>query len=61
MTWRRNPRAIADVGRLPESARFAIYGAALAVAFLILGFLVMDGLVAETDRQIEQLERTHRK
>ncbi len=62
MSWRRNPSSVSEIGRLPEGARLLIMWGALLVAFLILGFAVMSGPVAETDKKIEQLnERSQRR
>lgn len=61
MTWRRNPSALGALARIPVGARVAIWFAALLAGFLLLGFWMMSGPVAETDRRIEQLERTRAK
>ena len=61
MTWRRNPSALAAIGKIPADVRTIILVLGMVAAFVILGFVMMSGPVAETDRKIDQLERTQRK
>ena len=61
MTRRRSPSAIAAIGKIPPDIRAIVLVLGMVAAFVILGFVIMSGPVAETDRKIDQLERTQRK